>query len=229
MIINRDFEIEFDANKYIAHHGDSFKRLLEKPNIQAQFEMILDQDSKFCKPVACYDMFAIERFLHDKIELADGTRIGGGPVVNVVAGADELVVAVCSVGPLVDERIKFYSSQKERFKMMILDELATWAVDQIRLQLHESLTCNYNLKGWRTSTCLSPGESAWSVEEQVKIFKLLDTQQIGVALNQACVMYPLKSLSMIFGAGVRPLGVEGLSNCDFCSLKDRCQYRNMRE
>jgi hypothetical protein len=67
------------------------------------------------------------------------------------------------------------------------------------------------------------------VGEQRKIFQLLDASQIGVSLSHGLVMSPLKSLSLIVGAGRRPMAVEGLTNCDFCSLQDRCRYSRMRD
>ena len=224
MQVKRDFEILFDEKTYIDYHGDRFARLLENPRTQAKFVSALAEAAEVCRPAACYDSFPIEKFMHDRLLLAGGVRIGGGPVTQVVGGAEELVVAVCTVGPAVDARIKAYHSEKERFKMMILDELASWAVDQVRLQMVVHLAGEFGAQGWRTSTCLSPGESSWSVSEQEIIFKLLDTAPIGVSLNESCVMSPLKSLSLIVGAGPKPMGVEGLSNCDFCSLKDRCRY-----
>ena len=33
------------------------------------------------------------------------------------------------------------------------------------------------------------------------------------------VMSPIKSLSLIVGIGPGPLGVEGASNCDFCTIR----------
>jgi len=228
MIVKSDFELEFDTQKYISHHGESFKRLLENTSIREQFESVLMEAKGVCQPIAGYDVFPITKFMHDSIQLADGTRIGGGPVVSVMAGAQELIVGVCTLGSNVDAQIKSYSACKDRLKMMILDELATWGVDQVRMGLVEYLAQKYGSDGWHTSTCLSPGESEWSVKEQAKIFKLLDTQQIGVSLSQGLVMYPLKSLSLILGAGPYPMGGEGLSSCDFCSLKERCRYSHMR-
>jgi hypothetical protein len=42
------------------------------------------------------------------------------------------------------------------------------------------------------------------------------------------VMTPLKSLSLVVGIGAGPLGVEGASNCDFCTIRERCQHRKLR-
>ena len=42
------------------------------------------------------------------------------------------------------------------------------------------------------------------------------------------VMSPIKSLSLIVGIGPGPLGVEGGSNCDFCTIRERCAHRRLR-
>jgi hypothetical protein len=66
------------------------------------------------------------------------------------------------------------------------------------------------------------------VDEQAVIFKLLDAGRIGVSLTPSLVMRPIKSLSLIVGLGSGPLGVEGGSNCDFCTIRERCAYRHRR-
>jgi hypothetical protein len=176
------------------------------------------------RPAACYDVFPIEGFVHDRVRLAGGAMLGGGPVVEVVCGAEALALAVVTVGPAVDERIRQLSAERQRFQALVLDELASWAVDQVRQQLYAQMSAAFAARGWRTSTFLSPGESAWSVHEQRVLFKLLDAGQIGVSLNDSYLMTPLKSLSLMCGTGSQPLGVEGLTNCDFCSIKDRCTF-----
>lgn len=228
MPIRRDFDLTFDTQTYIDFHSQRLERLLKNPSVCEGLEAAVAEAPDICKPAAIYASFPIEQFLHEKVKLADGTRIGGGPVVAVVGGAEELVLAVCTVGEDVDHRIKELSQQKKGFQMMVLDELATWAVDQIRLQLFQDIADEYAQKGWRASTCLSPGESTWSIEEQRIIFDLLDTSPIDVTLSDSFLMRPLKSLSLLFGVGSQPMGVEGASNCDFCSMKERCRYRYRR-
>jgi cobalamin-dependent methionine synthase I len=148
--------------------------------------------------------------------------------MEVLRGAEELIVAVCTIGPTVDEHVRDYQSQKDHFKAMMLDEVASWAVDQVRQGLYQDLEAELQAKGWRASTMLSPGESAWSVDDQRVIFEILNTSSIGVSLTDSCMMIPLKSLSMIMGIGNQPMGVEGLTNCDFCSMQDKCRYYQVR-
>lgn len=224
MHITHDFTLTFVLDEFISFHGAQYARLLARPAVRAEIESAVAEVGDIVRPAACYDLFPIEGFVHDRVRLAGGATLGGGPVVEVVCGAEALALAVVTVGPAVDERIKQLNAERQRFQALVLDELASWAVDQVRQQLYAQMSQTFQTRGWRTSTFLSPGESAWSVREQRILFKLLDASRIGVSLNDSFVMTPLKSLSLMCGAGSQPLGVEGLTNCDFCSIKDRCTY-----
>jgi hypothetical protein len=228
MEIKRDFALAFDEATYINLYGERMVRLLDRPPVRAQFEQAMTDVRTLAAPAACWDSFPIREFLHEKIVLANGARIGGGPVVEVTGGAEELIAAVCTLGPALDARIRQHGQDNEMVTMIFLDELASWGVDQVRQQLCGLFDDTMAARGWRTSAPLSPGESAWSVEDQPALFGLLNTAQIGVTLSESKIMRPLKSLSMIMGTGRQPMGVEDASNCDFCSMRDRCRYRNLR-
>ncbi len=101
-------------------------------------------------------------------------------------------------------------------------------VSTLRQQLYEGLGCELAERGWRTSSPLSPGEGVWSIREQRTIFGLLEPDEIGVRLLPSYVIDPVKSLTVVFGAGASPMGVEGMTNCDFCSIQDRCRYAGAR-
>jgi hypothetical protein len=224
MHITHDFTLAFDMDEYVSFHGQQYARLLARPAVRAEVESVFAEVGNVVQPAACWDVFPIEGFVHDRVRLAGGRTLGGGPVVEVVCGAEALALAVVTVGPAVDERIRQLNAERQRFQALVLDELASWAVDQVRQQLYAQMSAAFQARGWRTSTFLSPGESAWSVREQRVLFKLLDAGQIGVSLSDSYLMTPLKSLSLMCGAGSQPLGVEGLTNCDFCSIKDRCTF-----
>lgn len=227
MKIQRDFVLEFNEQTYLDYHEEGFARLLERPAVRQQFEQAMAEIDEIVQPAACYEAFPIRRFIHERVELETGARLGGGPFTEVMGGAEQLILAVCTVGAGVDVRLKELQLEREHFIALILDELASWAVDQIRQQLCQQFEAEQQARGWHTSTLLSPGESAWSVSDQAVIFKLLDTSPIGVNLNPSMVMYPLKSLSMAVGIGPTAMGLPGMTNCDYCSMKDRCKYAHM--
>jgi hypothetical protein len=228
MRIQHDWQIVFDEERYIAQAGSNLARLLARPSVRADWEAALADAYELIEPAAAWGSFPIREFRHERLILANGTRIGGGPVATVVAGATELVVGVCTVGSQISQRISEQLHGNQRLRAMFLDDLGSWAVDQVRQQLCRRIEDDAASRELRASASLSPGESEWSVAEQAVIFSLVDAGGIGVTLNESMVMSPVKSLSLIMGTGPGPLGVEGASNCDFCTIRERCGYRRMR-
>ncbi|GAB4526381.1 MAG: hypothetical protein Kow0063_00570 [Anaerolineae bacterium] len=228
MYVKRDWSISIDEKEYIAQMSDSFARLLQTPAKIDTFQSAVKEVKEAIEPAACWDRFPIQKFLHDKLVLANGVRLGGGPVVSVMGGAEELIVAVCTIGPAADRLIEEAQKTRQLFRALVLNDLAAWAVDIVRQQLCRCFEEEAKEQGLHISAPLSPGESAWSVQDQAVIFSLLDAGQINVSLSPSMVMSPVKSLSLILGVGSRAVGIEGASNCDFCTIKERCAYQHLR-
>jgi hypothetical protein len=227
--IKREWKITFDEEKFIADAGGSLAKLLQRPGVRADWDAALDDARALVAPAALWDTFPIREFRHERLILADGTRIGNGPVAEVTAGATDLVVAVVTAGPAISGRVSMLQHEGARLRTMFLDDFGSWAVDQVRQGLCRYVEADTSARDWHASAALSPGESAWHVEEQAVIFGLLDTEPIGVTLTSSLVMTPVKSLSLIIGIGPEPLGSEGGSNCDYCTIRERCAYRHRRE
>jgi hypothetical protein len=228
MDVKRDWNVEIDREQMLQTQGPGLQRLLARPGMEEQFEHLMQEARALIAPAACWDHFPIHEVRHDHLLLDGKVRIGGGPVPMVVGGAEELLVGVCTVGPALDARSNEYKQAGDMLSAVLLDDMGSWAVDMVRLEMCNQWTESAEAMGWRTSASLSPGESEWSIKDQSVIFSLLDTAQIGVSLSPSMLMQPLKSLSLIMGRGAQPMGVEGASNCDFCSMRDRCRYREAR-
>jgi hypothetical protein len=228
MQVKRDWGITLDEDRITREMGQSFGRVLKTPRLLAVFREELAEAQQLVEPAACWETVPVREVRHEKLVLANGTRIGGGPVAAVVGGANDLVVGVCTVGAAISERADAYSREKDMFRGMVLSDLASYAVDLVRQELCELVEAEAGSKGLHVSTPLSPGESEWSVREQATLFSLVDAGKIGVTLSSSMVMRPLKSLSLIIGVGAQPMGSEGGTNCDFCTIRDRCAHRRTR-
>lgn len=208
------------------------KRLLKSERNRVAYEEAKEDLFNLIKPVVGWNVFQIDCFKNEKVKLIDGTEIGGGPVVQVIKGAVEIILAICSIGPAVEERTREYMKSKKMFKGVILDSLASWAVDKTRKKFCNWITKEIHMnEGYRTSIMLSPGDSEWLITEQSTIFKLLkqEAEEIDVRLTESMLMIPLKSLSLLIGAGPNHLGKEDGTSCEFCSQRDRCRYSKMRD
>jgi hypothetical protein len=224
MIVVQDLEIAFDEQALSAANAIGVAR----PAARRRLLKVLMEARTLLEPAACHETYPIEAVLHARLQLAGGARIGGGMLVPVVAGAEELIVAVCTIGGALDQRVRDHRAEGHHFEMLMLDELGTWAMHQLRASLCERLQAEVSTRGLRVSAPLSPGDSGWPIREQRIIFKLLDPGEIGVSLDTSYLMRPLHSVSLAIGAGAGAMGTEGLTPCEVCSIRDRCRYATTR-
>jgi hypothetical protein len=228
MIVDRNWPIEFEEEQIERIEGGSVARIMSRPGGRADWAAALADARALVQPAAAWEYHPVREIRHDRVALQGGARIGGGPFAGVVAGASELVIAVCTVGPGISRRVQELQRGRQTLRGLLLDDLGSWAVDMVRQQFCRRMEEEAVAAGLHVSTCLSPGESEWSLQDQAVIFSLLDAARIGVSLSASLVMSPLKSLSLAMGRGRGPMGHEGGSNCDFCAVRDRCVYRNRR-
>jgi hypothetical protein len=225
-----DWTIAFDTEQYVAQMaGGNLLKLLTQPRVRADWEGAMAEALELTRPTAVWEAFPIAQFRHEQVILENGAKLGNGPLTTVVAGASHLVLGVCTIGRALSDRITEEQRAGHRLRAMFLDDLGSWAVGQVRQQLCRQMEAEAVAEGIHASASLSPGESEWSVRDQAVIFSILDASQIGVTLTESLVMSPIKSLSLALGIGPGPLGIEGASNCDFCTIRERCQYRQRRE
>ncbi len=225
MTVAHDWKIELDETEILKNQGGALSRILAKDSGRRSWREALVEARDLVQPAAVWDCIPVKEIRHERVFLAGGSSFGGGPVATVVAGASDLVMAVCTVGNAISSRIREHQCARRLLTGVLLDELGTWAVDVLRRELCRRLQDEAAAAGLRVSTSLSPGESEWPLDDQAVIFAALDAARIGVSLSPTMVMSPLKSLSLIMGRGSRPLGREGGSHCDYCAMKERCTYR----
>ncbi len=219
-MVIRDFQLRFGEEAVAAVLSAGLRR----PALRRRAAAVVEEAEAIVAPAACFASYPIEGILHGRLQLRGGGRIGCGELASLVAGAEALYLAVCTLGPLLDERIRAYPSRGRYLEMILLDELGTWAVDQLRAHVLERIQAEAFDRGWRVSSPLSPGESAWPLREQRILFRLVDASRIGVTLGPGDLMRPLKTLSLALGAGSEMLGPAELDRCRACSIRDRCRY-----
>ena len=228
MNVETGWKLDLDGEWFLRAQGETLARLVQRPARRVLWEATLDEARRLIQPAAVWDVFPIREVRHTKLVLANGAEIGGGPLTAVMGGASELIVAVCTIGGAISDRVAEYQRDRQLWQGLLLSDLGSWAVDLVRQRLCRQFEEDAASRGWHVSPALSPGESVWPIEEQAVIFSLLDAGQIGISLNLHMVMSPLKSLSLVVGRGSQPMGAAGASHCDYCSMAGRCAYRDRR-
>ncbi|MBD3350184.1 MAG: hypothetical protein GF364_01705 [Candidatus Lokiarchaeota archaeon] len=230
-MIKTDFKITPSDDECRQIIGKKFDRIMKSDRNRKLYEKAKKEIVTVVKPAVGWERFKIEEIHYNKILLENGVKIGGGPVSSVVQGAEELIIALCTIGQDLECKVKKYMQNNKMFLGIIMDGLGSWAVDSIKRQFIDWIKKELHSKEFfRTSVTLSPGESDWGMQDQKIIFKLLkdEAAKMNVRLKDSLMMIPLKSLTFIMGIGKNKLGKESGTNCEFCSLKEKCRFRNRR-
>ena len=155
---------------------------------------------------------------------AGGVTVDDETLAASLNGAKALAVAVCTVGPGIDEIIKDHFSRGDFLRGMIADVVASRATENVADKCAAIICAEAAKLKLSPLKHLSPGYGKWDVSGQRPVFSLLDPSPIGVSLNDHCMMTPQKSVSFVI-----PL-VEGKAQrqegrrCDDCGYVD-CTYR----
>ena len=78
--------------------------------------------------------------------------------------------------------------------------------------------------GLKVTNRISPGYAGWDTREQAALFRLCPGEPIEVALNSACFMTPVKSISFLVGVGPDVRVDHYFTQCRRCWMRD-CGYR----
>ncbi|MGD2177797.1 MAG: hypothetical protein PVG71_08245 [Anaerolineae bacterium] len=173
-------------------------------------------------PAAVYDVFPVRSFHHKTIELNGGGAFEGPLVARALAGAEKVAVAICTIGPALEERMNQLFAE-DPVKAMALDGAGVSALREISRVVVDEVREIAVDHGWGWGMRAQPGQEGWSIWQQRVIFEHLPADEIRVRLTDSCLMIPRKSVSFVIGMGphMRPDAVA----CDYCSKRARCPWR----
>jgi hypothetical protein len=140
-----------------------------------------------------------------------------GPLVAVAAG-------VVTVGEVIERRVRELFDVRELPLAVMLDSVGSAAVESLA-EYANDLLCQVGLaEQLKVTNRISPGYAGWDMVEQRALFALCPGAPIGVALNEACVMAPAKTISFLVGIGPEARVDHYFTQCRRCWMRD-CAYR----
>lgn len=197
-----------------------------RPETVAIAQEMLGKAQALLAPVALYDTLPVRDFRH-RVILKSGASFEGPLVTRALAGATELALAVCTVGPALEERVTALLSAGDPVRALALDGAGTAAVGEIARMVNERVCDQASKRGLRIGMRVSPGQEGWPLEQQRVLFDLLPAEEIGIRLTESCLMLPRKSVSFAIGLGLEMRADE--TPCDFCSKRERCNWRAQKD
>ncbi|HDH09565.1 MAG TPA: hypothetical protein ENF84_01355 [Chloroflexi bacterium] len=203
------------------------KRRKPHPVLLRAAEEAVSLARKLVAPAGIYDEFDVHRVGDGRVELsAGGAVLHVGPKVDLLAPARQVFVAVYTIGPALEEKVAELYDCDETLLGYMLDSVGVMALGTVGERLQRIAEEHAAGRGWGVSPPLAPGSLVgWPVDGQRELCALLPIEEIGVRLNEYCVLEPHKSASMVMGMGpdyedhrLRPI-------CEFCALRDTCWRR----
>jgi hypothetical protein len=223
MPILKDVTITLTAEELLAAQG----RNERQPAFVAAAEDAIALGETLFAPAVIYDEFEVHSVAGERVELAvDSAGLTVGPKADLLAPAKRLLVTVYTIGPALEARVSELYRMGEPLLSYMLDCVGVMALGMVGERLHRLAEERAAGRGWGVSPALSPGGLVgWPVQGQRELCALLPLADIGVQLNQYCVLEPHKSVSMVIGLGPGYESHEVGSVCDYCALRDTCWRR----
>lgn len=219
----KDLPLRVDRDEVLRFQG--YKRGIDLPDapVLALFDKALALGESLIEPQVVYRAARVTRQGPDVIEAGGETchipEIGRlwGPLEDVGAG-------ICTVGVALEERVRGLWEARELPLAVMLDSVGSAAVESLAEYANDLLCQAAIPAGLKVTNRISPGYAGWDTAEQAALFRICQGEPIGVALNDACVMTPGKSISFLVGVGPEARVDHYFTQCRRCWMPD-CAYR----
>ncbi len=222
-ILFDEIPIRVDRDEVLRFQGYKKGRDLPTPDVRRLYETALEEAERLMAPRAVYRAIPVATVEPDALKLADGTRVLIPAIGRLWGEIEELGIAICTVGDTVEERARGLFAEREFPLAVMLDSVGSAAVESLAEWLNDRL-CQLALPHFKVTNRVSPGYAGWKVEDQALIFRLCPGAEVGVRLNEACVMTPAKSITFAVGIGPRARVDHYFTQCRRCWMRD-CAYR----
>ena len=162
--------------------------------------------------------------LHPRVAIAyvDAPFELGGP--GLFDAATRLALGVATIGPELEEHAERLVERREWTKALVVDAYGSAAVEALVVAANAQVCEEVAAAGLVAGRRLSPGYPRWPIEQQRALFDRVDAPSLRVALNEASVMTPRKSISFGIPLGSHLVAESPELGCRFCAMLD-CAYR----
>ena len=217
-----DLPLAIDPDEVLRFQGYKRGRDVPGADVRALFDTALAEGRRLMAPRVVLRWAPVARMEADALEV-DGQRLNIPRIGRLWGEVEHVAVALCTIGEALERRVAELWDARELPLASMLDSVGSGAVESLAEYVNDVL-CQQGLPGLKVTNRISPGYADWDVAEQPRLFALCPGDPIGVVLNEACVMTPGKSISLLAGAGRVARVDHYFSQCARCWMRD-CAYR----
>ncbi len=227
MKILKDIPITISAKDVIASQSRG-KKLSESLISAAQ--KCIDIASNIIQPVIGYTFVTIEQIKNSQVWITwdkqKKIKLNLGPHADLLKKATFAIVSVHSIGQKIDDKVKALNDQGNYLDAYLLDCAGVVALNEVGKKVNQIIEEKAEQENLSVGAYLSPGSlEGWDLLEQKKLCSILNLGAVGLALTDACILVPFKSVSTLIGAGPEFKSKKVGSMCIFCNHRESCWRR----
>jgi len=214
-----------DVFQFIGDHGEpqqyshALKNKLRTWKKKAQALLV---------PRFLYNVYKIDNISKASVEIHQDCRFKSPKLSKTLRPCEEIVCFIATVGARIERKIERLFEQNRFADAFLLDAIGSAAVENLADRFQETIKNAVQEHEKAVTLRFSPGYCDWPVTEQKELFKLLDSDPIGVELNDACLMTPRKTISGVFGIyNDDKIGGDPYTPCSDCPKTDCPERRDL--
>lgn len=226
MPVVRDIRLSMRSRELLRREGiREYSRL--RPEIRDVIKGLLVEvrRGRLVQPAIAYEVYSITKAESRRLRLDGGAMLNGPMLPAALPGARELAVAVCTIGPELEQKVTDYSEERQPLRSLLLDGIGSAAVDSLVRETVRLIAQEASSRGLEASSPVGPGMPGFNISEQWQMLNLVRADDIGVSLTSTATMVPRKSVSMVMGIGSHMPKWTPAEVCARCSLRRTCPYR----
>jgi len=163
----------------------------------------------------------------DWIRLENGGEISNAEeVAEKFAAADELILAVGTIGDGLETAAAEMFQNKKAIKALALEEVAVAAIFEFTNVVLATVDNFAASRELQASSPIYPGHGSFGIEQQRTVFELAQGEEIGMRILKTDMLFPAKSISLVFGLGQDLPRWDRKKDCETCKARERCRFRN---
>lgn len=218
--------LKLEMENLLRRIGLSERRNIE-PRLQGILLELIDEfhNDRFVAAALSYGIHPVEtltprgRFF-DQIAAPTGNRF-----LSVFSETTEVAAAVATIGPMLERQVADFFRAEEPLKGFLLDGIGNALVDSLAGEVCKLIEDEASSKGLQVGSPLSPGMFDIPLEWQGELLELASAANIGVSLNSASLLIPLKTASMLIAMGPSMDRSMKGDDCQRCGIRETCGHR----
>ena len=218
------FDLKFEPKVLYEKIRDrNLQRFTSKEIPFSLFNQVYHQLQDLMEPLVVWDIFKIIERKDDKFILDNGNAIGSGPLTDIMKEANKIALGIATLGYNVDTQIKIFKEQENSLQFRLFDRLASWMVGEgLKNEFFTWYNHELNQNQLYTSILLLPGSTGWIINDNKKIFDLIDASKYNLQINEDFFMKPVKTISFGIGSSQNSFEKGSIVRCELCDRKETC-------